>query len=126
MIAMRGSRHRRVLAEQAVQRGRTGARQAQHHQRRDDLLLVDFGMARITVLDLEPLHQHHDDLAVEHRPSRAVEPGFAVARFDEAFEPFAKAVLAEVVEAGRRSRRVQQIGNPAHHHSRVVARPVRR
>ena len=106
--------HRRVLGEQAVQRGRAGARQAEHHQRGDDLLLVDLRVTRVPVLDPEAVAEQHHRLPVEHRPAGRVQPRVAIGRLHEAFEPLAKRLLAEVVESGRGFCRLQQIGNPAH------------
>jgi hypothetical protein len=62
-------------------------------------LLVDLGMPRVPVLDLQPVHQWPDERPVERLLPELVERPLRLGRPDEDLQPCAPGVAAEVVEA---------------------------
>src|SRR3546814_10411654 len=71
-------------------------------------------MQPIPVFDLQAIDEQVDDLHLETHASALGQPCFAIGRFHQSFQTFAKAVIIEVVQRRRCTRALHQIQNPAH------------
>jgi hypothetical protein len=107
-----------VLGEQRGEGGRPGSREPHADQRRDDLLVVDLGVALVPVLDLEALGEQAQDQVVRRRLADRVEIGLRGEGVNDVVEALAERAVAELVEARplcgprRARRRVTACGAP--------------
>ena len=99
----------RILGEQEGQRRRAGPRESDADELRPEFDLVDLRVAPVPVLDLEPLAEVADDPRIEEPFAGRVQLGFLVECSNEDFEPLAKGIVAEIVEAGLLPRGQHQV-----------------
>ena len=116
---------RGIEREQLEQDRRAGARRPDDEQRRVDRLGADRGRRVPRRLQPQPGLEHPQHLAACHDPADEVQLRLAVDRREEPpvrLVPARPVVVAEVVEAGRRAREVEQLVRVEAHDPRRIAR----
>jgi len=76
-----------ILRQQAGKRGRSGVRKAKANQRRDNLLVINIGMAMIPILDLKAIAQQFHNQCVYRGAPGLRKSRVAINRRNQYFEP---------------------------------------